>query len=326
MGSFKGGSAARKSKARSVQERMPCLMLGDLGNAQGKGDKLSSVVAADQVYVDGARSKCANRPSTASGNRDGTVLSGPDQAIEPWLGKVHCGDCVELMAGMPRGSVDLIVTSPPYNLKNSTGNGMKNGNGGKWPNAQLIQGYDTHNDAMPHDEYVQWQKQCLQAMWRVLSEDGAIFYNHKWRVQRGRWQRLADAITADLPVRQIIIWQRKGGINFNPGYFVPTYEVIYLIAKPTFKLAPKANAAGDVWTITQETKNPHPAPFPIELAQRCIESTTARVILDPMMGSGTTAIAAEAVERAWIGIELSPEYAKLARQRIGAHRERMQSG
>ena len=197
---------------------------------------------------------------------------------------------------------------------------MKDGRGGKWKNAALIEGYDGHDDSMPHEQYVEWQQRCLQAMWRVLSDDGAIFYNHKWRVQGGRWQRLADEITADFPVRQIIIWQRKGGINFNPGYFLPTYEVIYLIAKPKFALAPKANAAGDVWVITQESRNPHPAPFPVELAQRCIESTTGKIVLDPMMGSGTTAVAAELVGRQWIGIDISEEYCRIATSRITEHR------
>ena len=149
-----------------------------------------------------------------------------------WLNRIHHGDCVELMNRMPDGCVDLIVTSPPYNIKNSTGNGLKNGSGGKWPRAELIQGYEAHDDAMPHEEYVEWQRECLTAMMRVLSEDGAIFYNHKWRVQGGLLQDRADIVDG-FPVRQIIIWQRSGGINFNPGYFLPTYEVIYLIANPT---------------------------------------------------------------------------------------------
>ena len=66
-------------------------------------------------------------------------------------------------------------------------------------------------------------------MMRVLKPTGAIFYNHKWRIQKGLLQDRADIVN-DFPVRQIIIWQRAGGINFNPGYFLPTYEVIYLIA------------------------------------------------------------------------------------------------
>ena len=235
--------------------------------------------------------------------------------IEHWLGKVHQGDCIELMNQMPAASVDLVVTSPPYNIKNSTGNGLKNGSGGKWPQAELIKGYANHNDAMPHDKYVAWQRDCLDAMMRVLSDDGAIFYNHKWRVQRGLLQDRADIVDG-FPVRQIIIWQRSGGINFNPGYFLPTYEVLYLIAKPNFRLAPKANAQGDVWQIPQESKNPHPAPFPLALAQRCVDSTNAKVVLDPFMGSGTTAIAAENSRRQWIGIDVSEEYCELARERI----------
>ena len=223
------------------------------------------------------------------------------------------------MAQMPAESVDVIVTSPPYNIKNSTGNGLKNGSGGKWPNAKLINGYDSHDDAMPHDEYVEFQRDYLAAMMRVLKPSGAIFYNHKWRIQGGLLQDRSD-IVAGFPVRQIIIWKRAGGINFNKGYFLPTYEVIYLIAKPDFELAPKANAIGDVWSIPQETKNPHPAAYPIELAQRCIESTTGQVVLDPMIGSGTTAIAAELAGRDWIGMEISEAYCEIANDRIERHR------
>ena len=93
----------------------------------------------------------------------------------------------------------------------------------------------------------------------------------------------------------VTIWQRDGGIDFNPGYFLPTCEVIYLICKQDFRLVPKANALGDVWRIPQEQNNLHPAPFPVELAQRCIQSTAAKVICDPFMGSRTSAIAAEAL-------------------------------
>ena len=99
--------------------------------------------------------------------------------------------------------------------------------------------------------------------------------------------------------------------------------MIYLIAKPQFVLAPKANALGDVWTIPQESKNPHPAAFPVELAQRCIQSTTGQIVLDPMIGSGTTAIAAEIAGRDWIGMEISKGYCKFASERIDAYRSGM---
>ena len=176
---------------------------------------------------------------------------------------------------------------------------------------------------MPHDEYAQWQYECLTEMYRLLRDTGAIFYNHKWRVQDGILQDRADIIR-DLPVRQIIIWKRKGGINFNAGYFLPTYEVIYLIAKPDFKLVPKANAFGDVWEFKQEMKNDHPAPFPVALIERVIASTFAKNVLDPFMGSGTTAIAALMSNRSYTGIEISPDYCAMAQRRIDTFHQQTQ--
>ena len=123
-------------------------------------------------------------------------------------------------------------------------------------------------------------------------------------------------IVGGFPVRQIIIWQRAGGINFSDHFFLPTYEVIYLIAKPDFRLNPKANSVGDVWKIHQDYKNPHPAPFPVALVSRIIGATGAEIVLDPFMGSGTTAVVAKKLGRQYIGIELSPDYCQMAEARL----------
>ena len=235
-----------------------------------------------------------------------------------FINKIIQGDCVETMKLIPDDSIDLVVTSPPYNLKNSTGNGMKDGRGGKWANAALVNGYHNYDDCLPHDKYVKWQREGLEQMIRVVNNHGAIFYNHKWRVQDGLLQDRQD-IVSGFPVRQIIIWKRKGGINFNAGYFLPTYEVIYLIAKKKFTLAPKANAHGDIWEFMQDMNNPHPAPFPIALIERIISSTNAEIILDPFMGSGTTAIVARNLGRKYVGIETSPEYCKMAENRLAGN-------
>jgi modification methylase len=233
-----------------------------------------------------------------------------------YLNKIICGDSLNVMRQMPSKCLDLVITSPPYNLKNSTGNGMKPcTTSGKWASAALQNGYSHYDDNMPHDKYAEWQYNCLKEMYRLIKDDGAIFYNHKWRVQNGLIQDRSDIIR-NMPVRQIIIWRRKGGINFNPGYFLPTYEVIYLIAKPEFKLLPKASSFGDVWEFTQEMKNDHPAPFPVALIDRIVSSTSAQTILDPFMGSGTTAIVAMGLKRNYIGIELSPIYCEMAENRI----------
>jgi len=230
------------------------------------------------------------------------------------------GDAIEEMSRLKAQSIKAVVTSPPYNIRRSSGNGLKDGRGGKWQSAALLQGYQNHEDCMPEKEYIAWQRQCLKAMMRVLRPDGAIFYNHKWRVQKGLLQDRQE-IVSGFPVRQIIIWQRAGGINFNKGYFLPNYEVIYLIAKPAFTLAPKANALGCVWRINQENKNPHPAPFPVELAKRCIEAAEDGKILDPFIGSGTTGLAAEILGRDWIGIDKSPEYIEMALERICSRKD-----
>ena len=207
------------------------------------------------------------------------------------------------MRRIPAGSVDLVFTSPPYNLRTSSGNGRRN-----WP------GYDGHSDDMPHRDYVRWQRRCLTQMMRVLAPHGAIFYNHACRVQNGRLQGHND-ILAGFPVRQIIIWNRSGGTNYNPGYYLPTYEVIYLIANPGFRLA---QSYPDIWRAHQEDSDwiPEIPTFPLDLPLTAIKTTGAQVILDPFLGSGTTAAAAKMEGRDYIGIEQSRRYCAIARQRL----------
>ena len=231
------------------------------------------------------------------------------------LNTIEQGDCLDVMKKISSNEFDIIVTSPPYNLKNSTGNGMKDGRGGKWSKAALINGYNDYDDNMPHVEYVAWQRECLSEMYRLLKDDGAIFYNHKWRVQGGLLQDRHDIVDG-FPVRQIIIWRRKGGINFNKGYFLPTYEVIYMIAKPDFKLAKGANSFGDIWEFGQEMKNKHPAPFPVALIERILLSCSGTKVFDPFMGSGTTALAAKKLGREFFGVELTKEYIDIADSRL----------
>ena len=227
-------------------------------------------------------------------------------------------DCLKQMKKMKTGMFDVVVTSPPYNLNNSTGSGMKLGSRGSalWPNSSLRRdGYQDYKDNMPQDEYVAWQKDCLAEMLRLIKPTGAIFYNHKWRTQNGLIQDRQD-IVGDFPVRQIIIWSRGNGFNFNDGYFLPTYEVIYLICGKEFKLKPKANTIGDVWRISPELNTEHPAPFPVELVDKILTSCPGNLVLDPFFGSGTVGVSA--VKNGWqyVGIEKSQEYCQMADERI----------
>lgn len=240
-----------------------------------------------------------NRPSLPPTHRD----------------QIICGDAISVMRELPAGCIDLVVTSPPYNLNASTSGRMRSSR--FWRRPALADGYDGHPDDMPHERYVAWQRDCLAEMMRLIPDNGAIFYNHKWRVQRGLLQDRHDIVTG-FPVRQIIIWKRQGGININRSFFLPTYEVIYLIAKPAFRLLPKASSIGDVWEIGQERHNPHPAPFPVALTELMIRATDARTILDPFMGSGTTALAARNLGRTYVGIERSTVYCAMATERLAS--------
>lgn len=234
--------------------------------------------------------------------------------ISEVLNTVIHGDCLQVMKQLPDECIDLIITSPPYNIRNSTGNGFKSPDS-RWINAALRNGYDGYADDMPYEKYIEWQKECVAEMFRLIKPDGAIFYNNKNRIQGGVLED-RGIILKDFPLRQIITWKRAGGLNFNDTYFVPVTEQIYLVCKPSFKLVKGANKYSDVWEITQEMNNPHPAPFPVELSDRIITSTDAKIILDPFGGSGTTAISALKANRNFILIEQSEKYCEMANLRI----------
>ena len=83
-----------------------------------------------------------------------------------------------------------------------------------------------------HDE---WIRNVLRESWRLLSDDGAIFMNHKPRIQKGQLWTPLD-LDPGLPVRQIVIWDRGSGFNFNSSFFTPRHEWIVIYAKPNFRL------------------------------------------------------------------------------------------
>lgn len=230
------------------------------------------------------------------------------------LTTLYLGDCLEVLPLLPLS--DLIFTSPPYNLGVSSGGGIKGGIGsGKWSRAALADGYDDHDDAMIPDEYRAWQRAFLTTAWKALNPAGAIFYNHKPRIQAGVLETPLD-FNPGLPVRQIIIWARAGGFNFSPTFFMPTHEWIVVFAQPAWRLKSKeASGAGDVWRVPQEAGD-HPAPFPSGLPARAIEATAPELVVDPFAGSGSTLVAAKAAGVRSIGIEKSERYCAMAVKRL----------
>jgi site-specific DNA-methyltransferase (adenine-specific) len=245
---------------------------------------------------------------------------------------LFCGRCEDVLPHLTGEGIDLVFTSPPYNLGNTTGGGVKGlGHYRKtdgmqkrsglrsWHNPALADGYGAFDDSLPHEQYVAWQHQVIRSLWPLLSATGAIYYNHKSRILGGR---LIPAMTYVPPelldqVRQEIIWARAGGINHTETFYCNTHERIIVIARDGFRLTGKsASSVGDVWYVPQERNNPHPAPFPIGLPARAIETTPPGVILDPFCGSGTTLRAAKDAGRRAIGIELNEAYCRQAVERL----------
>ena len=161
---------------------------------------------------------------------------------------IYHGDCREVMPSLGPASFDLVITSPPYNLGVSTGGGFpvghyaadaplgRRGGSGKWSGGELAHGYGSHKDAMPPAAYEAWQRDTLTRLWTLITDVGAIFYNHKPRIQAGElWTPLR--LNPGLPVRQIIIWKRAGGVNFSPAFYVPTHEWIVVFAEETMRIA-----------------------------------------------------------------------------------------
>jgi site-specific DNA-methyltransferase (adenine-specific) len=241
---------------------------------------------------------------------------------------LYQGDCSAVLPLIP--PVDLVITSPPYNLGAAPwarlghwkpGNASGSGGNKKWKGgAEGGAGvkYGAHEDALPWEEYVAWQRNLLSALWGKLTAGGAIFYNHKPRVIGTRLWTPLELIPPEIELRQVVVWARPGGMNYNPTSFVPTHEWIMVLAKPDFRLKSRGvSGLGDVWSMRPE-KNEHPAPFPIDLPAKAIEATNAQIILDPFMGSGTTGVAAARAGKQFYGIEIEPAFYAMARQRISA--------
>jgi DNA modification methylase len=249
---------------------------------------------------------------------------------ETHLNKVHKTDCLEFLKTLPSNCLDVIVTSPPYNMGNSdfsenpkrTVTTDKKNLGLGASSKVLSEGYSDFDDCLPWSVYIQQQRELITEMIRCIRPDGAIFYNTKWRIHKGLLENL-HKITYGFPVRQMIIWNKYSTAAFSDNWFMSKYEVIYLITKgidSTLKITKKGQVFGDVWDFCAERNNEHPAPFPVDLPLRCISSVKAGeerplIVFDPYHGSGTTSIVAEALGHNWLGCDISDEYIEMFEKR-----------
>ena len=232
------------------------------------------------------------------------------------LNKIYNEDCLLTLGKMEDNSVDLIVTSPPYNKGYY---GQLSGNIEKKNWNQVIN-YDSYEDCMKPEDYEQWQRNIISECIRVLKPTGSLFYNHKDIISQGlivhpKW-------VYDFKVRELIIWDRFGSPQISDRYFAPITEYVWWIVKdPKSVYFDKEKSAykNNIWRVNFE-KNPHPAPFPLKLINSIVASCSPQGggIYDPFMGSGTTALSTINVGegRSYIGSEISENYCKMAEERI----------
>lgn len=232
-----------------------------------------------------------------------------------YLNRIIRGDALTILKNLPDETVDVGVTSPPYN---------KGENKKGWLVTNVK--YSGATDKLPEDIYQQQQIDVLNEIYRITKEGGSFFYNHKTRWERGKLLHPMDWLRkTKWTIRQEIIWDRMIAANIRGWRFWQVEERIYWLYKPSGKnpigeeLKPRHALLTSIWRFPPERENPHPAPFPIELPTRVIYSVMdirKGIVIDPYCGSGTTLVAAKILGHSFIGIEISEEYIKYAEKRL----------
>lgn len=228
---------------------------------------------------------------------------------------------------IPQDSIDLIVTSPPYNV---------------------YMQYDGFKDDIPYEKYLEFTEKWLRKAYELLKPDGRMCLNIPLDKSKGRSEEGFQSVYADvvsiakkvgLKYFSTIIWN-EGNISRRTAwgsfasasapYVIAPVEVIVVLYKHVWKKRRKGISditrdefiswTNGLWTFSGEKPKRvgHPAPFPFELPKRCIKlfSFIGDVVLDPFVGSGTTVIAAYLLNRVGIGIDISKEYCLRAKERL----------
>ena len=234
-------------------------------------------------------------------------------------------DVLEGLRTLDDESIDIIITSPPYNKGGLNG---KRNKGTKW-NKTIDYGGDFNIDNKPEDEYQEWQLNVLKECYRVLKKDGLMFYNHKNRIVKGKGYIISPytwLLKSPFIIRQEIIWNRKSGPNQEQSRYIPSYENIYVLAKQKdtlFKRNKDVEYKTDEWTINPDRHNGHPAPFPIDIPRNILSSLNEEkvkdrviTVFDPFNGSGTTGVAAVEKGFNYIGFDIIDEYLQETERKI----------
>lgn len=242
-----------------------------------------------------------------------------ENIIEKVRNEIIVGDCLEVMKKLPDKCVDLVLTSPPYNMRTRIRNGQYTT---REKSEHFSKKYKHFDDALPIEDFYTFHKQILE---QLLSKSKIIFYN--FQIVTGSKEaffRIVGEFSKN--IKDIIIWDKGlGQPAMHTGVLNSCYELI-LVIEPDNKAGRVIQTSyfnrgemPNLWKIQNKKVNrEHRAVFPLELAEKIISnfSKPENLILDPFIGTGTTAVACKQLNRNFIGIEISPEYCKIAEQRL----------
>ena len=217
---------------------------------------------------------------------------------------IYCGDCREILPQIPDKSIDLGITSPPFNLGNNHHTGNKH--------------HKAYNDSMLECDYQASQTVILDRLYAVIKNGGSMWYQHKNRIKGGlqitpyEWLFKTRWL-----IKQEIVW-RNGSQNFDKIRFYPMTERLYWLAKRAdTKLINTINKHDDWHIKPVGTRGCHTRAFPDEIVNNILLCfPDALCIIDPFLGSGTTAYCAKKLNRKCIGIEIEEKYCEIATKRL----------
>ncbi len=226
------------------------------------------------------------------------------------LNEIYLGDSLVLMKDIPEGSIDLIVTDPPFAIdfkaKRSNYNRSQD---------RVLEGYNE----IPKERYYEFTLRWMSEAHRILKETGSMY------VFSG-WTNLKDILNAIDEVGFItinhIIWKYQFGVFTRRKFVTSHYHILFVVKdEKRYKFNKIEHYPEDVWIIKREYwkgKVKTPTKLPLEIVKKIIlySSDEGDVVFDPFLGSGTVAVAAKLLNRRFLGFEIVPEYYEFARERI----------
>lgn len=216
--------------------------------------------------------------------------------MNEYLNKITCGDCLEHLKKLPDNSVDCIITDPPYNINYFSNYGSEEYK----QRVQTAQKWDNNFDIKP-----------------VIEQLLRIAKTHTHILIFGCEENIK--VMQELGCYQILIWNKQHCGMGNLSDFGIGYEFIFYFrkGKPALK-KDRINGVIDIKHIGHFDKTLHPTQKPLKLIRYLLDNITNEndIILDPFMGSGTTAVACKELNRNFIGFELSQEYVDIANKRL----------